>query len=119
MHRWLSIPLVLVLFTCAPTLANSAFDTFWLKFKTAVSKKDKNAVAAMTKLPYMLDSKQLNKSQFIALYNLLFPERIVRCFASAKPVADKGSYLVFCGEEIYVFAKSQGKWMFTEIGAND
>jgi|AGTN01.1.fsa_nt_gi hypothetical protein len=105
---------------CAsPVSADASFDAFWTKFKAAVVKKDKAAVASMTKLPYLFDSKKLNKEQFIAKYNLLFPKATVTCFAKAKPIVDQDNYLVFCGEQIYCFGKEKDKWFFTEIGVND
>ena len=66
-----------------------------------------------------MESKQLNSAQFIANYDQVFPKATIKCFAKAKPVADKDNYFVFCGEQIYCFNKVQGKWMFTEIGVND
>jgi hypothetical protein len=108
-----------ILLSAMPVFADASFDAFWTKFKTAVAKKDKAAVASMTKLPYELESKQLNSSQFIAKYDVVFPRATMKCFAKEKPVKDKDSYFVFCGESIYCFNKVQGKWMFTEIGAND
>lgn len=108
-----------MLFSAAPAFADSSFDAFWAKFKAAVAIKDKAAVASMTKLPYEYDSKQLNSTQFIASYDRVFPKSTTKCFAKAKPVKDKDNYFVFCGESIYCFNKVQGKWMFTEIGAND
>lgn len=120
--RFLLLPvllLVLMIACVVPAFADAGFDAFWLKFKTAVAKKDKTAVASMTKLPYLLDSKKLNKEQFIAKYDLLFPKVTAICFAKAKPTADQGNYFVFCGEQIYCFNKEKDKWLFTEIGAND
>lgn len=108
-----------MLFSALPVFADASFDAFWAKFKAAVATKDKAAVASMTKLPYAMESKQLNSAQFIANYDQVFPKATMKCFAKAKPVADKDNYFVFCGESIYCFNKVQGKWMFTEIGAND
>lgn len=99
--------------------ADASFDAFWTKFKTAVVKKDKSAVASMTKFPCLLDSDQLNKAQFFAKYDQIFDKSTVGCFAKAKPMQDKGSYLIFCGEEIYYFSKVNGSWMLTENGVND
>ncbi|MBX9669187.1 MAG: hypothetical protein K2X93_16300 [Candidatus Obscuribacterales bacterium] len=110
---------VLLLGLASPAFADVGFDAFWAKFKTAVGKKDKDVVASMTKLPYLFDSKQLNKAQFIAKYDALFPKSVVKCFAKAKPSVDRGSYFVFCGESIYFFNKEKDKWLFTEIGVND
>jgi hypothetical protein len=95
------------------------FDAFWTKFKAALQKNDKNAVADMTKLPYLFDSKNLNRQQFIQQYPKLFPASTRKCLQSGKPVKDKDCYMVFCGEEIFIFAKSGKNYAFTEIGVND
>lgn len=117
--RFKILPIAMLLVCTAPAWSDASFDAFWLKFKTAVAKKDKESIASMTKLPYLLDSKQLNKAQFIAKCDELFPKSTVSCFTKAKPIVDQGNYLVFCGEQIYCFNKVNGKWMFTEIGVND
>jgi hypothetical protein len=103
----------------AADCADPQFDAFWAKFKTAIAKNDKQAVVSMTKTPYMLDGKMLNKQQLLAKYNLLFPKGTAQCFKKEKPLHDQGVYEVFCGEQIYIFSRVNGKWMFTEIGVND
>ena len=108
-----------MIFGKLPAFADASFDAFFVKFKASVVKRDKAAVASMTKLPYLLDTKQLNKEQFIAKYDQFFPKATVKCFAKAKAIADQGSYLVFCGDDIYYFNKEKGTWQFTEIGVND
>lgn len=99
--------------------ADKEFDAYWTKFKTALKTDDKNAIASMTKLPYMLANKNLNKQQFIQKYNVLFPASTKKCLQKEKPQGDKDAYMVFCGEEIFIFNKINGKYLFTEIGVND
>jgi hypothetical protein len=99
--------------------ADKEFDAFWAKFKGAIQKNDKAAVTSMTKLPYLLESKELNKDQFMQKYNSLFTPSVKKSLLKEKPLRDKDCYMVFCGEEIFIFAKVKGKYMFTEIGVND
>jgi len=96
-----------------------AFTAFLTKFKAAVAKDDKEAVATMTKLPFLFDSKEQKHDGFIKIYDKLFTARVKKCFATAKPVKDGDSYEIFCGKTIYLFAKVNGSYKFTEIGAND
>lgn len=118
--KHLAAALVLCAAFASPALAADAqFDAFYAKFKTAVIKNDKETVAYLTKLPYLYDSKNLNKQQFIAKYNSLFPKATVACFKKEKPMPDKDIYEIFCGDSIYIFEKVNGKWLFTEIGVND
>lgn len=95
------------------------FTAFWTKFKAAVARNDKAAVADMTKLPFMLDSKDLDRAGFIKQYNSLFTPRMRRCFARARPSRDHDSMEIFCGQQIFLFAKVDGVYKFTEIGVND
>jgi hypothetical protein len=89
------------------------------KFKAAVARNDKASVADMTKLPFMLDSKEVDRAGFIKQYSSLFTPKIRRCFASAKPSRDQDSMEIFCGEQIFLFAKVNGVYKFTDIGVND
>ena len=96
-----------------------AFNAFWIKFKAAVARNDKATVADMTKLPFMLDNKDLDRAGFIKQYNSLFTPRMRRCFARAKPTRDQDVFEIFCGEQIFLFGKVDGVYKFTEIGVND
>ncbi|MBI2810276.1 MAG: hypothetical protein HYX67_05550 [Candidatus Melainabacteria bacterium] len=95
------------------------FLDFWSGFKGALQKNDKAAIASMTKLPYLVEEKKLDRAAFIAQSGKIFTTAIRKCLLREKPIADKDSVFVFCGDEIYVFAKDQGKYKFIEIGVND
>ena len=99
--------------------SDPAFTAFWIKFKAAVAVNDKTRVADMTKLPFMIENKDLDRAAFIKRYGSLFTPRIRRCFARAKPTKDQDAYEIFCGEQIFLFAKVDGVYKFTEIGVND
>jgi hypothetical protein len=99
-----------------------SFAAFWVQFKTAVVNDDKEAIAEMTKLPFVYGtSKPLSKADFIKECGKLFDQKTRRCFSKAKPVKedDRDSYSVFCGEEIFSFEKVNGEYRFTDIGMND
>jgi hypothetical protein len=96
-----------------------AFNAFWIKFRAAVARKDKGGVADMTKLPFLLDSKDQDRAGFIKQYSSLFTPRVRRCFGRAKPTKDQDAYEIFCGQQIFLFAKVDGVYKFTEIGVND
>jgi hypothetical protein len=95
------------------------FNTFWIRFKAAVARNDKAAVADMTKLPFMLESKSLDRAGFIKQYSSLFTPKMRRCFARARLSKDQEAMEIFCGDEIFLFAKVSGVYKFTEIGVND
>lgn len=101
------------------TKIDPEFNTFWIKFKAAVARHDKAAVADMTKLPFMLDNKDVDRAGFIKQYSLLFTPKMRRCFARARPSRDQDNMEIFCGQQIFLFAKVDGVYRFTEIGVND
>ncbi len=104
----------------APT---ESFATFWAGFKSAVAKDDMEAVAAATDLRFFTQdkhlAKDLAKAAFIRDYPSYFTKEVKKCFATAKPILDRDSYLVFCGEEIFTFSRVNGAYKFTSIGMND
>ena len=94
-------------------------NAFWIKFKAALARSDKNAVADLTRLPFMLDGKDLDRAGFIKQYDSLFIPRVRRCFARARLTKDQDAYEIFCGQQIFLFGKVDGIYKFTEIGVND
>lgn len=99
--------------------ADAAFDGFWAKFKDALNKNDKEAIASMTRLPYLLDEKKLDRKAFIAYTDKIFTKKTRNCLVKQKPVKDNNYYSAFCGDDIFCFEKVDGKYLFTEIGVND
>lgn len=96
-----------------------AFNAFWTKFTAAVARSDKGGVADLTKLPFLLDSTDLDRAGFIKRYSSLFTPRVRRCFARARPTKDQDAYEIFCGQQLFLFGKVDGVYKFTEIGVND
>jgi len=119
---FLSIAVLASLF-CAPLSAFAAdaeFTAFWTKFQAALKKNDKEAIATMTRLPYLSnEDKKLDHKGFVAYCEKIFDKKTRACLAKEKPVQDKQNWSAFCGEEIFIFEKVNGKYMFTEIGVND
>jgi len=117
--------LLLILLIATPTYAQSTagsqtFTSFWKTFKAAIARNDKQAVADVTKLPFLFDSKEQDRAGFIKIYNQLFTKKMRRCIATAKPEKEGERYDVFCGDLIFYFGKdSDGKYKFLEFGVND
>lgn len=111
--------LMLALPAIAVGKPDKQFDAFYTKFKTALSKNDRNGVADMTRLPFLYDSKQLDRKQFIAKLNKIIPKSDIARLQKEKAITDNGVTEVFCGEAIYCFEKVKGEYKFTEIGVND
>jgi len=97
-----------------------AFASFWKTFKAAIVRNDKEAVADLTKLPFLYNSQERDRAGFLKIYGQLFTRKIRRCIATAKPRTEGDSYEVFCGELIFYFSKdTDGKYRFREFGVND
>lgn len=106
-----------------------SFDTFWQTFKTAVSKRDIETIARLSKFPigmsYGIPSIR-NKAQLTKRYRQLFNEQTdaAACFNKAKPEADTANpkhFTVACpdaaGNEvvIYHFEQTRTGWKFTSL----
>ena len=115
--------LLLVLLSSAKgqtATSSESFSGFWKTFKAAVARNDREAVADLTKLPFLYDSKDRDRAGFVKIYNQLFTRKIRSCIATAKPTKEGENYDVFCGELIFYFGKdANGKYKFLEFGVND
>lgn len=111
--------IAVLLFQSAGLAKDAVFDAFWVKFQTALKKNDKEAIASMTRLPYLYESEKMDKKAFIAYCDKLFSKKTRACLLKEKPVKDQTSFFAFCGEQIFIFEKVNGVWMFTEVGVND
>ena len=117
----LLVILVSLTITSAQTTAKpETFPAFWTSFKAAMARNDKEAIADVTKLPFLFDSKERDRAGFIQIFNQLFTRKIRQCIAKAKPEKEGENYDVFCGELIFYFGKdTDGKYKFLGFGVND
>jgi len=106
-----------------------SFDSFWQTFKTAVSKRDIETIARLSKFPigmsYGIPSIR-NKVQLTKRYRQLFNEQTdaAACFNKAKPEADTANpkhFSVACpdaaGNEvvIYHFEQTRTGWKLSSL----
>jgi len=106
-----------------------SFDSFWQMFKTAVSKRDVDTIARLSKFPigmsYGIPSIR-NKVQLTKRYRQLFNEQTdaAACFNKGKPEADTANpkhFSVACpdaaGNEvvIYHFEQTRTGWKLTSL----
>ena len=119
------VAVLLLLFSNAFAFAQSGKQVdadgvqFWSKFKAAVVANDKEAVASITRLPFLFQGRELTKQAFIQKFAVLFDAKAKRCFEKAKLVKEGEGFEVFCGQQIFLFDKVKGVYKFTEIGVND
>ena len=109
---------------------NVGVEQFWVKFKDAVSKGNKTAIATMSQfpisMPYGMASVR-NRSQLTRRYRDVFNHdgsSASDCFSTAKPMIDParpGYFTVGCknlaGDEviIYTFKRTAGGWKFLHL----
>jgi hypothetical protein len=117
---------------CGATLsfqADPSVEQFWSRFKSAVQKSDKTAVAAMTQFPIEMPygvPRIRNRSQLTTRWRDLFSvqAQAAKCFEDAKPVVDSANrnrFTVGCkdvaGNEVvvYGFLKTRAGWKLTYL----
>ena len=90
-------------FLCAPVSvsAQTDFNTFWKKFKTAVVNNDKAAVASLTKFPLSMPfgvKSVKTEAEFLKGYDsiLNMEANAKRCFQGTKPEQEGNGYAVYC-----------------------
>ena len=108
------------LFGAEDKAKEQSFSPFWMQFKAAVANKDKEAIAGLTKFPFNY-GKKMTKADFMKQFDLIFNAKVRKCFQSAKPTKEtnRESYTVFCGEDIFTFAKENGEYRLTDLDTND
>lgn len=103
--------------------------TFWQKFKAAVIKGDKEAVASLSKYPIGMSygiASIRNRAQFLRRYREVFNKQTdaPACFTKARMEPDTGNpkrFTVACpdaaGNEvvIYHFVQTKRGWRFTAL----
>ncbi len=103
---------------------------FWESFKTAVTNKDKNKVAEMTKFPLAMPFGQLsvkNEADLLKRYDSIFNGETdaAKCFEKAELI-NKNGFGVYCGFKnalddednkpiFYYFEKTDSGWKFAGL----
>ena len=114
------VVLALSIVTAQTPTKPETFASFWKTFKAAIARNDKEAIADLTILPFLYDSKERDRAGFLKIYGQLFTRKIRRCIATAKPLKEGNGYEVFCGELIFYFDRdTDGRYKFREFGVND
>jgi hypothetical protein len=115
--------------TALAAQTDSAIDVFWAKFKTAVIKSDKSAVATMVQFPITMSygiPAIRTRTQLLKRYRDLFNQQAdaAKCFAAAQPEIDatnQNKFSVACkdaaGNEvvIYGFVRTRGVWKLKSL----
>lgn len=120
------------LFATLNVSAQTDINAFWAKFKTAVAKGDKNAVANMTRFPLLMPfgvKSVKTKADFIKRYDkiLNMEANAKRCFQAQNIEKDNANrYFVTCTFKsepessdnrpiVYYFEKTKLGWKFSSL----
>jgi hypothetical protein len=111
--------------------AQTSFNEFWTKFKSAVKAKDKNTAANLTKFPLSMSygvSSVKNKSQLAKRFGEIFDNEAdaAKCFSTEKPARESPShYSIACGFKrngegagkpiVYSFERTKTGWRFVGL----
>ncbi len=108
----------------APAALQKEYDGFIAEFRAAMKANDASAVTKLTKFPFywneMRDAAYFEKS----IYAKVFTSKTRRCLANAKGVyardpTGSDTFTHFCGEQLFLFAKTPQGFRFSEVGVND
>lgn len=100
-----------------------AFQTFYAKFKSAVARKDKTAVAALTKFPFRYgwdagDEGTYSKAEFTKNFKRIF-EGGTKLFGKSNPTftVDGSTYDLTNNDDAshYIFKKIGSRYWFTSM----
>jgi len=120
-----------ICFSPTSVSAQTDFDAFWSKFKTAVVSGDKEAVASMTRFPLTMPfgmKAVRTRAELLKRYAGIFNKEAdaARCFQATKPVKDQKAYAVWCTFKEnpessdnrpieYSFIKTKSGWKFAAL----
>ena len=101
--------------------APGAFQTFFARFKTAIERNDKTAVATMTRFPFRYgfdagDEGTMTRAQFVKRFTEIFGKSPKQFLTEKNPlfsIGDDGSYTVSTNEAAHLsFVKSGSGFKF-------
>jgi hypothetical protein len=112
--------------TAGVSQAEPSLETFWAKFKLAVTKGDKESISGMSEFPIGMPygfRKIRTRAELLKRYREVFNIQVnaAKCFAGAHPTVDtsaKNQFTVGCKDKagnetvVYGFVKTRGIWKF-------
>ncbi|HWS99965.1 MAG TPA: hypothetical protein VN256_06945 [Pyrinomonadaceae bacterium] len=121
--------LLLLAAIAAPAQRSETMESFWQRFKTAVTAGDKQAVARMTSFPlgmsYGVPSVR-NRAALLRRYDEVFSQQAdaAKCFGTKSPETEAGkprAFTVACpdaaGNEVVIYHFERGRtgWKFVSL----
>lgn len=112
----------LLLATAGAAGADDGFAAFHAGFRAAVARGDAQAVAALTRLPFLFEGRALDAAGFRReVWPALFAPALRRCWAQARALAEPGpggDYSLHCAPYALHFDAAGGRWQLREFSAD-
>lgn len=109
---------VLALLLICQTCAAQDFAAFQSEFRKAIARNDAAAIADLTRLPFLFESRPRDRAGFLAIYPTLFTPSVRRCLASARATGESGDEVVSCPPYAFYFDQLKGVWKLREFNAD-
>jgi len=112
-------PAIAALGLAGPVVALSAdFDDFYRGFQAAAARNDSDAIAELTRLPFLFEGVPLDRTEFVAALPQLFTQAVRDCVARTEPILEDLRYVVFCRPYAFYFGRQKGLWRLDEFAAD-
>ncbi|MBL8533181.1 MAG: hypothetical protein JNL33_04930 [Betaproteobacteria bacterium] len=97
------------------------WEAFQARWQAAMKSGDAAAIASLTRLPFLLGGKKLDRAAFERSVPGLFTAPVRRCLARARASTEPGApgdRVMFCTSYNFYFDSSDGQWRLREFGAD-
>lgn len=105
-----------------PALADDGFAAFHAGFRAAVARGDAEAVAALTRLPFLFEGRSQDAAGFRQhVWPALFTPALRRCWAQARALAEAAQPAersLHCAPYALHFDADGGRWRLREFSAD-
>lgn len=94
------------------------FTAFHAQFRAAVARADARAIAALTRVPFLYEGRELDRAGVERIVPELFTPAVRRCFATAPAIAEEDRRVVFCAPYAFYFGRDGSAFRLLEFGAD-
>ena len=102
-----------------PALADDAFAEFLARFRAALAEPDAQAVAALTRLPFLFESEWRADAEYRRIVPQLFAAPVRSCIARTEAIDEDDAKVIFCDPYAFYFRRDgTGAWQFVEFAAD-
>lgn len=112
------LTITLTLVACGAARADD-FDIFLSRFRAAISTRDVEQIADLTRLPFRFENRELDRAAYIGVIPALFDASVSRCLAKASPQPEDGAQVLFCTPYgFYLRRGVDGQWKLEDFSVD-